>query len=94
MRDSTSSYVIARAPYIIDSGRNGLETWYAWSRLEGTAFGFEDTWLRLEGARRSNDRISLKASAWYAEIGHRFEQWRFAPALSYGYGSPRATTRA
>jgi CRP-like cAMP-binding protein len=42
----------------------------------------ENGWLRLEGASQSNDMISLKASAWYAEIGHRFERWPFAPAIS------------
>ena len=51
--------------------------------------------LVTPGGRKAVERQNpLKASAWYAEIGHRFEQWRFAPALSYGYGSPRATTRA
>ena len=84
--DSTAPYVLASAPFILDGGRSGLRTWYGWSRVDGTPVGLENAWLRLEGASQSNDRISLKASAWYAEIGHRFERWPFAPAISYGYG--------
>lgn len=85
--DSTAPYPIPSFPLIIPNAREGTETWHGYSRIEGTVIGVPTAWIRGEFALQRNDRIDMRANAWYAEIGNRFATLPMAPALSYGYAS-------
>lgn len=85
--DSSAPYPLAASPFLIPDGRRGLESWHAYGRLNGSAVGLPQSWLRGEFALQRNDRIDLRASAWFAEVGHRFADLPFAPSLSYAYAS-------
>lgn len=84
---STAPYPIPTFPLLIPDGRQGLQTWHAYSRIEGSPVGLPTAWVRGEVALQRNNRISMYANAWYAEIGNRFAGLPMAPTLSYGYAS-------
>ncbi len=87
VQNSTAPYPIPTFPLIIPNGREGTETWHGYSRIEGTAVGLPTAWIRGEFALQRNDRIDMRANAWYAEIGNRFSALPMTPTLSYGYAS-------
>ena len=87
VRESTAPYPIPTFPLIIPNGREGTETWHGYGRIEGTAIGLPTTWVRGEFAVQRNDRIDMRANAWYAEVGNRFATLPMMPSLSYGYAS-------
>lgn len=84
---STQFYPLARFPFIIENGRDGLEALQGFAKLDGTPIGLPNAWVRGEFALERNSRIDMRASAYYGEIGYRFATLPFAPTLSYGYAT-------
>lgn len=71
----------------IENGRDGLEALYGYLELDGANFSIPNAWVRGEFTFERNDRIDMRAHAFYAEAGYRFVQLPFTPALSYAYAS-------
>lgn len=90
--DSEQFYPLPSAPFPvfqpgINDGRDGLEALYGFAEIEGANFGIQNAWLRGEFTVERNDRINMRAHAYYGEAGYRFVTLPFAPALSYAYAS-------
>jgi len=76
--------------YLIDDGREGLDTWHGWADLSGLVPGVPTLGFRAEFAEQRNDvtraagnRDPLRASAWLLGVSWRAESLPFAPKFSY-----------
>jgi hypothetical protein len=85
--ESTLDYRIFRFPFLIRSGRDGLEAVQGFGRIDGAPIGMPNAWVRGEFAFERNSRIDMKAEAFYGEIGYRFAALPLAPVLSYSYAT-------
>jgi hypothetical protein len=84
---SDQVYPLPTLPLLIPKGRDGLTAMQVYGRLEGTDVGLPGGWIRAEYAREENDRISMQADAYYAEIGYAFNRLPLRPTLAYGFAS-------
>lgn len=90
--ESEQFYPLPSAPFPIfqpgiPNGRDGLGALYAFAEIEGANFGIQNAWLRGEFTFERNERINMRANAYYAEAGYRFVTLPFTPAISYAYAS-------
>lgn len=69
----------------IPNGREGLQALNGYAEIEGANFGVPNAWLRGEFTLERNDRINMRAQAYYGEVGYRFASLNMTPALSYAY---------
>ncbi len=84
---STQFYPVARAPFFIENGRDGLQALQGFARFDGTPIGLPNAWMRAEFALERNARIDMRASAYYGELGYIFTSLPYAPNLSFGYAT-------
>jgi len=91
---SDAIYPGSLAPFaFIEKGREGMNAYHGWSELKGFFGQLPALSLRGEFAiengrvtRLSGLHDKMKAYAWYLGGSYWFQQWPFAPKISYGYG--------
>ena len=76
--------------YLIDDGRDGLDTWHGWADLTGLVPGLPTLGFRAEFAEQRNrvtraggQRDPLEAGAWLLGVSWRGQSLPFAPKFSY-----------
>lgn len=75
----------AGPPDIIPEGREGLNTLSGYARSDRFSGAFRGWFVALDGAYEWKDDIDLRAWGGRAQIGYRFENHPWTPAITYSH---------